>query len=242
MGGAIHSRARTRGVVIRVPTRMINETFWGPRKFLFCWGPEDQGSRAGCIYRSLEGSGCRVPCLCAKPKQPRSGRFPNRALVSGTAGWAEVNTFRIRGSGFSPLVPGWGPHTSRDSSGERPARPSETKLRSQCLVPACRERHFGRLTPRPALSRQLSLRFPRTPSNPGAEFARWDPRGGFDLLWQLSCATIQSTVHCLVNHLSLWTAQDHHKAFNINKAQRTSPRAAVLSDTADSAGVALQPV
>lgn len=39
---------------------MINETFWGPRKFLFCWGPEDQGSRAGCIYRSLEGSGCRV--------------------------------------------------------------------------------------------------------------------------------------------------------------------------------------
>ena len=59
-GGAIRSRARTRTVVIWVPARMINETFWGQRKFLFCWGPEDQGSRAGCIYRSLEGSGCRV--------------------------------------------------------------------------------------------------------------------------------------------------------------------------------------
>lgn len=164
-------------------------------------------------------------------------------LVSGITGWAGVNTFRIRGSGFSPLVSGWGPHTSRDSSGERtPARPSETKLRSDCLVPACRARHFGRLTSSSGVITPAFPTIPCTPSDPGAEFARWDPRGGFDLLWQLSCATIQSTVHCLVNHLSLWTAQDHHKAFNINKAQRTSPRAAVLSDPADSAGVALQPV
>lgn len=53
----------------------------------------------------------------------------------------------------------------------------------------------------------------------------------------MSCPTIQSPVHCLVNHLSLWTAQDRHKAFNINKAPRTSPRTAVLSDPAVSAGV-----
>lgn len=53
----------------------------------------------------------------------------------------------------------------------------------------------------------------------------------------MSCPTIQSPVHCVVNHLSLWTAQDRHKAFNINKAQRSRPRTAVLSDPADSAGV-----
>lgn len=83
----------------------------------------------------------------------------------------------------------------------------------------------------------LSLDPHRTPSDPEAEFARWGPRGGSEPLEQMSCPTIQSPVHCLVNHLSLWTAQDRHKAFNINKAPRTSPRTAVLSDPADSAGV-----
>lgn len=79
-GALIHSRARTRSVVIRVPMRMINEAFWGPRKFLFCWGPEEQGSRAGRICRRLEGSGFGGPApfssLCAKPEQPLLARFP----------------------------------------------------------------------------------------------------------------------------------------------------------------------
>lgn len=54
----------------------------------------------------------------------------------------------------------------------------------------------------------------------------------------MSCLTIQSPVHCLVNHLSLQPAQDHHKAFNINKARRSSPLTAVTGDPADRAGVA----
>lgn len=61
-GPPIHSGARTRSVVIRVPTRMINEALWGPRKFVFCWGPEEWGSIAGCICRRLEGSGFGGSC------------------------------------------------------------------------------------------------------------------------------------------------------------------------------------
>lgn len=55
MGGAMHSRARTSGVVIRVPSRMINEAFWGPRKFLFCRGPQDQGQGLGAFPRVWKG-------------------------------------------------------------------------------------------------------------------------------------------------------------------------------------------
>lgn len=58
----------------------------------------------------------------------------------------------------------------------------------------------------------------------------------------MRCLTIQIPVHCLVNHFSLWAAQDRHRAFNINKAQCDSPRTTIQNDPADSAGVALQPV
>lgn len=54
-GPPIHSRARTRSVVIRVPTRMINEAFWGLGKFLFCWGPMIGGQGLGAFARCWKG-------------------------------------------------------------------------------------------------------------------------------------------------------------------------------------------
>lgn len=70
-GPPIHSRARPRSVVIRIPRRMINEAFWGPGRFLFCWGPEDRGSRAGSLAGGWEGvdSGVLPSLLACVPSR-----------------------------------------------------------------------------------------------------------------------------------------------------------------------------
>lgn len=101
VGAPIHSRARTRSVVIRVPTRMINEAFWGPGEMSVLLGAGGSGGQglvplpeAG---REWIGGRALSSCLRAKPGSPLFGYFPSEPgfhPASGVTGWGRVNTRR----------------------------------------------------------------------------------------------------------------------------------------------------
>lgn len=121
---------RTRSVVIRVLTRMINEAFWGPRKFLFCWGPEEQGINGWVHLPKLILGSCPIFLPACQAGAAIITAFSHQNLDSSiwSCGLREGEHLRNPGAGHWPL--GGGPHTTWTPIREpTSASSSETKPR-----------------------------------------------------------------------------------------------------------------